>query len=244
MGYKPGSTLGVSADARLEPISIEMRENRGGIGLDTEKKRKIREAMANETKRVKADADDYRERMRLERERRRCEGQVFGAMKVAQSLDEDEEAEEAEEGSEAKHSDQESAPQTKKPASNDRKKPLKSINVLWRGLVREQLEKAQEKRAERALHSRNSRLPTYVDSDEDEEDAQALGKDRSDVFVEEDLQEEDAELEEFKALEPAEQLEKLVLYLREQHQYCFWCKKHYPDKEMEGCPGITEEAHD
>ncbi len=44
MGFKPGAALGSkhNADARTEPIGINMKEDRGGIGLHTEKKRKFR----------------------------------------------------------------------------------------------------------------------------------------------------------------------------------------------------------
>jgi hypothetical protein len=58
------------------------------------------------------------------------------------------------------------------------------------------------------------------------------------------LEEEDPELDEFNALAPAERLQKLVIYLREEYSYCFWCKYTYPDNKMEGCPGTTEEDHD
>ena len=59
-----------------------------------------------------------------------------------------------------------------------------------------------------------------------------------------DLDAEDGELDAFEALEPAEKLSLLVAYLREKWFYCFWCKYRYPDKELQGCPGITEEDHD
>jgi len=32
--------------------------------------------------------------------------------------------------------------------------------------------------------------------------------------------------------------------LREEFNYCFWCKCTYPGEDMEGCPGLTEEDHD
>jgi len=87
------------------------------------------------------------------------------------------------------------------------------------------------------------RLGTFEDPDEDDNDRLALGKSVGDV-TEEDVEEEDAQVDEFNALEPEERLEKLVAYLRDKHDYCFWCKFQYPDDSMEGCPGITEEDHD
>jgi hypothetical protein len=78
------------------------------------------------------------------------------------------------------------------------------------------------------------------------EDKKALGEvDRNVSALEIELEEEDEELDAFNALEPAERLAKLVLFLRENYRYCFWCKYTYEtDLELEGCPGLTEEDHD
>merc|ERR1712098_49536 len=189
MGFKPGAALGSkdNVDARIEPIGVSMKEDRGGIGLDTEKKRKFRE----------------------------------------------EEKEEAEA----------STPEDPKKRTISTK-PLKQINILWRGLVRRREEKERDRRMRYDLHQSLSRLPTYDDADEDKEDKRALGKDRIQHTLVEDLEEEDPDLDAFNELDPAERLHKLVLHLREEYNYCLWCKFTYPDKDMEGCPGLTEEDHD
>jgi hypothetical protein len=123
-------------------------------------------------------------------------------------------------------------------------KPLKQINILWRGLIRKREEKERDRRMRYDLHQSLSRLPTYEDADEDIEDKRALGKEAAHYVLVEDLEEEDPELDEFNALDPAVRLQKLVKYLRQEFHYCFWCKFTYPDEEMEGCPGLTEEEHD
>jgi Domain of unknown function (DUF4187)/G-patch domain len=236
MGFKPGVALGSkdNVGARTEPISISMKEDRGGIGLDSEKKRKFREEAEKEGKRVKAEEGEYRERVRREREETRLEGQVGAAMRVAERMDTEREEGDAEE----------------KPtgdAALKRKistKPLKQINVLWRGLVRKREEKERGRRMRYDLQQSLSRLPTYEDPDEDKDDRKALGKDHIQHTLVQDLEEEDPELDEFNALDPAERLQKLVEYLREEFNYCFWCKYTYPEKDMEGCPGLTEEDHD
>ncbi|KAG7435966.1 G patch domain-containing protein 11 [Fusarium oxysporum f. sp. raphani] len=89
-----------------------------------------------------------------------------------------------------------------------------------------------------------SRLPTYEDDQEDADDKRALGKGHTVYATAEDLDEEDEELDQFNELEIGERLKSVLEYLREKHQYCFWCKMAYPDAEMEGCPGLTEEDHD
>ncbi|RMJ22473.1 G-patch domain protein, partial [Aspergillus sp. HF37] len=106
LGFKPGEALGKrnsgdgeeekgkEAEARSEPLNLVLKEDRGGIGLDSERKRKFREVAEEEVKRVKMDEGDYRDRVRAEREARRTEGMVYGAQKVAEKLDLEAEGEE------------------------------------------------------------------------------------------------------------------------------------------------------
>ncbi|CAL3964005.1 hypothetical protein PZA11_001473 [Diplocarpon coronariae] len=236
MGFKPGVALGSkdNVGARTEPIGIAMKEGRGGIGLDTEKKRKLREEVEREGKRVKAQEGDYRERVMKEREEARLEGLVGAATRVAERMND-----EREEGESA----------TREPLRDVKRRtistrPLKQTNILWRGLVRKREEKERDRRMRHDLHQSLSRLPTYDDPDEDKDDRRALGKDRVQHTLVEDLEEEDPELDAFQALGPAERLQKLVVHLREEFKYCFWCKSSYPDKDMDGCPGSAEEDHD
>ncbi len=83
-----------------------------------------------------------------------------------------------------------------------------------------------------------SRNANYDDAEEDPQDRLASGKE------EEYLDEEDPELDEFDALPLAERLQRIVLHLRQEHNYCFWCKHQYETANMEGCPGVAEEDHD
>jgi hypothetical protein len=101
LGFKAGQSLGKApsdethADKdkpqqtthRSEPLNLIFKEDRGGIGLDNEKKRKIREEAEEATKKIKQDEGDYRDRVREERELRRTEAQFRAAQKVAERLD-------------------------------------------------------------------------------------------------------------------------------------------------------------
>ena len=87
-----------------------------------------------------------------------------------------------------------------------------------------------------ALDSLSSR---YQDDEADADDKIAMG-----TKIEEYEDEEDKELDDYNALEIGERLDKVVEYLRKTYRYCFWCKYRYPDEQMEGCPGLTEEEHD
>ncbi|KAG6004447.1 hypothetical protein E4U21_001069 [Claviceps maximensis] len=235
-----GKTMedGDTPRAATEPIKLSLKEDRGGIGMESEKKRKLQEALEEreiKTKAVKVeDAYEYRDRIRKEREDERLEKQFRAAQRVAERMDEEEGGEEEE-----KEESAEKAP----PLAS---RPLRSIPVLYRGLIRHREEKERDRRMRYDLEQSLSRLPTYDDEDEDEDDKRALGKkEKTASYVTAvDLDEEDEELEAFDAQEPGKRLGRLVEYLRERHRYCFWCKMQYEGSEMEGCPGINEEDHD
>lgn len=232
MGFK-GGALGKTENARTRPIEIQMKDDRTGIGMENEKKRKIREAAeamnANE-KRVKLTEEEYRERARLEREEKRQEGQMWSAMRTLEGFEDEGAAGEGPPDGEDGKADQ-SAKKTKAV-------PLRSINLLWRPLVRQRLERDRERRMRNDLAQSLSRRNDYNDESGDEDDKLVFGTE-----VEEDLEEEDEELDEFQALPTGERLDKILAYLREKYHYCFWCKFRYTDEEMDGCPGLTEDEH-
>ena len=242
LGYKPGEALGATrtelphgaADDRLlEPVGLEMKDGRSGIGADAEKKRKFREEVAaNEEhlKKRKVEQGDFRERQQREQEEKRAGGQAFGAMKVCEQLEEEDEAIDNE--------------QLNTSVAKRRRKPLSRVNVLWRGLVKQQAIKERDRRMRYDLHQSLSRRPTYDDPDEDADDKIAMGKKSEWEEEDMDLDQEDEDLDEFESLDAAERLQKLIAYLRDRWHYCFWCKFRYPDASMEGCPGTTEEDHD
>ncbi|CAJ0553875.1 Ff.00g123870.m01.CDS01 [Fusarium sp. VM40] len=228
-----------NAPGRTEPIKVSVKDDRGGIGLDNEKKRKIREAAEErDIKAAKMDPDEYRERVRKEREDARLEKQFFAAQRTVERMD-DEKAEIS--GTNPQ------IPKAKDQADKSvsiSSRPLKSVPLLYRGLARHREEAERDRRMRYDLEQSLSRLPTYEDDQEDADDKRALGKGHTVYATAEDLDEEDEELDHFNELEIGERLRRVVEYLREKHQYCFWCKMAYPDVEMEGCPGLAEEDHD
>ncbi|KAF2234425.1 hypothetical protein EV356DRAFT_501634 [Viridothelium virens] len=231
LGYKTGP-LGAGGDpnARMEPISLAMKEDKSGIGHISEAKRKFREeaeALKIDMKKRKVNEEEFQERVRAEQQEKRMEGQLWAAMKIAEKL----------EGPE------ESVREEEKPGSDDESKlrPLTSIPVVWRELVRRGIEQDRQNHAQRmmreSLPQARLSVSNNLDEDEDEDDAQAFGT------VEEEIEEEDPELDQFNALYVGDRLDKVIAYLREKNRYCFWCKYQYPNEEMEGCPGLTEDEH-
>lgn len=238
MGFK-GGALGKTEGARTTPIEVNMKDDRGGIGMDNEKKRKVREAAAqleDHQKRQKVTEEEYRERTRNEREEKRAEGQWWGAMKTLEGFDTGDVPTGAAEG-EGEPEDSNGARTAA--AKTEARKPLKSINVLWRPLPKQRLEKERERRMRYDMEQSLSRHRDYEDPDVDADDKVALGTEVEDL----EDQEEDPELQEYEALSFAERVEKIVKELREKYQYCFWCKYRYPDESMDGCPGLTEDEH-
>ena len=162
LGFRPGSTLGASSNpnARTEPLAITVKEDRGGVGLENEKKRKFRAEAGGVGKKQKAEEVDYRERVRREREEKRIEALFWGAMRVLEGFEQ--------------------------PGGGE-KLPTKKVNVLWRGLVREREERERERRMRYDLHQSLSRNAAYEDPEEDEHDRQALGNEEQDVEEDEEL---------------------------------------------------------
>ncbi|KAI9840730.1 MAG: hypothetical protein M1837_001353 [Sclerophora amabilis] len=262
MGFQAGAVLGKegNVDARSEPLNVNIKEDRGGIGLENEKKRKFQEEVREVERKKRVEEGEFRERVAREREEKRLEAMVGAAQKVAERLDGEGEHDGKHEGrddgddgdgdgDDSGNGDEIGEEETKgqtgpdKPAKR-KVRPLSQVNLLYRDLLRHRAEKERERRARYDLLQSLSRLPTYEDPGEDEDDKRAMGRDDKTVVLEEELEDDDPELEEFQALSPAERLEKLVDYLRERWRYCFWCKYQYPDSSMEGCPGKTEEDHD
>jgi len=232
MGFKAGGGLGAAGnEGRVRPVELGMKDDKGGVGADSEKKRKIREAAEaaeSGVKRVKMTEEGFRERNMREKEEKRMEGMWFGAMKILESLEEDggsNDSVEAE-ATEAK---------TKSGKDDSTKRPLRSINLYYRPLVRDRLVKERERRARYDLAQSLSRNEDYTTEDAD--DKLAL----SDEVQDQD--DEDTELDEYEALPIAERLDKVIKHLREKYWYCFWCKYRYEDEGMEDCPGLTEDEH-
>ena len=253
LGYKPGSALGkdTSTDStslgngwppRLtEPIGFTIKEDRGGIGLEAEKKRKFKEEAEIKTKRTKTQEGEFRERIKAERDEQRREAQFIAAQKVLEKVENEPSSEVF---SLQKTSDMEVGSSIL---------PTSSINILYRGLVRSRERKAFEAQAAKnrfspfsSIHAKNNdRLPHLNDYELEGDDKLALGMtpERELCGLEFDGQ-SDEELEEFNALSSQERLKQVVRYLREKYNYCFWCKCRYEALEMNGCPGLTEEDHD
>lgn len=93
MGYKPGNSLGKSNTGIVEPIGVEVKNNRGGLGAEKaikqiqETKAKLRSARRKTTNSAPISAEDFRASQSKKIKEKRVEGDLFRAQKAAQHLD-------------------------------------------------------------------------------------------------------------------------------------------------------------
>ncbi|KAL8798981.1 MAG: hypothetical protein Q9223_007887 [Gallowayella weberi] len=231
LGFKAGTALGREGNehAWKEPLGVLVKEGRAGLGMEGARKRKFKDDLSGgdygETAKKRETEDGFRERQARESAQKRAEGLCWGAMRVLEGFEcEDRAGAEEVDGKDGE-------------AKQAATKPMTHINVLWRALVRDRLEKEKARRMKYDLHQSLSRDPAYDSQDDDKQDRKTWGTE------EEELDVEDPELDEFNSLDPAERLVRIVDYLRRGWKYCFWCKFQYPDRRMEGCPGSSEDEH-
>ncbi|XP_040034282.2 G patch domain-containing protein 11 [Gasterosteus aculeatus] len=94
MGYKAGQGLGKSGAGRVDPIPLNIKTDRGGIGMEGVKKRKAEEELEYYRQKVRAkqqnetkSLEDFRSRVRTEREERKIEGDLRRSQRACEQLD-------------------------------------------------------------------------------------------------------------------------------------------------------------
>ncbi|KAJ8248011.1 hypothetical protein GJAV_G00237150 [Gymnothorax javanicus] len=94
MGYKAGQGLGKDGGGRVEPIPLNIKTDRGGIGIEEVKKRKAEEMLEHGRRKVQVkqlaerqSLEDFRARMRTEREERQAEGDLRRSQRACEQLD-------------------------------------------------------------------------------------------------------------------------------------------------------------
>ncbi|ERS98604.1 hypothetical protein HMPREF1624_05391 [Sporothrix schenckii ATCC 58251] len=237
---------------------------------ETEREAKSAQGDGPDAKRLRLDDMDplaYRDRLRQEREAGRLERQIHAAQIVAERMargdDENED--------EAKAQDEmplsavnvlwRGMVKERRAKEHDREQRIKAQKLLDDRL-RSMVHGDKEKTAKYEAFEQDN----ASDDDDDGNDRLARGqgpdklsylkgsmntsisvdgdKDDEDEVDDDNEGDKDEELEEFNALEPQERLQAVVDWMRQNRRYCFWCKFKYPDDDLDGCPGPTEEDHD
>ncbi|XP_033835555.1 G patch domain-containing protein 11 [Periophthalmus magnuspinnatus] len=94
MGYKAGQGLGKEGAGRVEPIPLNIKTDRGGIGMEELKKRKAEEELEHYRQKIRAkqqneakSMDDFRARVRTDREERKIEADLRRSQRSCEQLD-------------------------------------------------------------------------------------------------------------------------------------------------------------
>lgn len=221
MGYKAGEALGKNNGLDV-PLVIEMKSDKTGLGHAVNVKRKAQEALDDYEKRHKTDNVDYRTRVRAEFEEKRIHGRLRASQRICEQLD-------LQNGIEENH--------------------------LWIDLVQERKEREEKRRLEEKEQAEEAkqaamegRLTGFAKTDDEsgiskwvvETEEEQISADKPKIPF--DL----SSYEEFATLEPMQQLKRLLGYLRETYNYCFWCGTRYEStSELDNlCPGEDEDDHD
>ncbi|KAM3932427.1 G patch domain-containing protein 11 [Leptodactylus fuscus] len=95
MGYKKGQALGKKGEGIVEPIPLNIKTGRSGIGHEEMKKRKAEEDLKNFRQKIQMrqqaeerTADDFRLRMRSKKEEQKLEGDLRRSQRACLQLDE------------------------------------------------------------------------------------------------------------------------------------------------------------
>lgn len=222
MGYKPGMALGKTGTGRAEPVPINLRSGRGGLGEDTERKRKQEEMAAwrasMREKRMRKEAE-YQKDYRLQKSKmmagREAESDLYKSQRVCEQLDEAENLAEPEE------------------------------TFFWTPTKMKLLMKEAEKH-----NTLSSSSSEEADPDEDPPVGfhfpDELNKESYSHILNPESNKCDNEEDEDELPPTNEQLERLTAYLRSRYFYCVWCGTKYDDAEdlSCNCPGDTSKAHD
>ncbi|XP_026165353.1 G patch domain-containing protein 11 [Mastacembelus armatus] len=94
MGYRAGQGLGKEGAGRVDPIPLNIKTDRGGIGMEEVKKRKAEEELERYQQKVRAkqrnetkSLQEFRSRVRTEREERKIEGDLRRSQRACEQLD-------------------------------------------------------------------------------------------------------------------------------------------------------------
>lgn len=94
MGYSAGQGLGKDGAGRVEPVPLNIKTDREGLGMEQLKKRKAEENLQNERRKVQLrqemeskSLDDFRQRKREEKEKQQTEGDLRKSQRVCEQLD-------------------------------------------------------------------------------------------------------------------------------------------------------------
>ncbi|KAK3831270.1 MAG: hypothetical protein JOS17DRAFT_790702 [Linnemannia elongata] len=252
------SSIDTGSGALRAPLAIQIKQGRGGLGMDTSRKRQAEEALQRQEQEMHRVFDEgFRGQKRDQFELEKRKRQLGAARAICMRLD----AKKAESRSD-QESDEHWATTTATRTAKDGRRsnrfwwiddtmPDEVLGTKLMGPGAEvlvDLDKDQDK------HTAEGRAFDHSDDEDGDLERNKPKRARLDSSVfqgvdQTDLQDEEppkwGERPHFAQLEVHEKLEEVVAYLRSEHSYCFWCSAQYggPEDISENCPGISEDDH-
>ncbi|KAF9429281.1 G patch domain-containing protein 11 [Entomortierella beljakovae] len=263
MGFKMGGTLGAAknpsesspqdnnsgagtsgnTNALRVPIAVEIKQGRGGLGMDTLKRRREEEELQRHVDESKRAFDqDFRGQNINKFELDKRHRQLGAARAICMQLD-------------AKSKTRMDKGQSEETATNQDERsnefwwiassvPDEILGTKLMGPGAEINESEQEdedsdRDFDRERYDNGQRLEKRIRIEP------LLGEESNEVEVQEIVPPKWGERPEFARLEVHEKLLKVVNYLRNRHHYCFWCSAQYygEDDLNQNCPGESEDDH-
>jgi len=240
MGYKQGDSLGKDNQGRVEPIPIEVKADRSGLGREAavqqiseakaEFRRRHAEARARSAERQREmSAQEFRLNLARKNRSRQTESDLYTSQKTCHQLD--------------------TVKGWTEPVEDwfwpERTRVTDDADDIDAENIARDAEAAQAAEAAAAEAARDPKDPDEFgafDSDEDEPRFREIPPAPQGNKSDRDHPEED-EGDEFTS---EEKLQILTGYLRSQYNYCLWCGISYEnsDELKASCPGPTREDHD
>lgn len=92
MGYKPGTSLGKESQGRLEPVAVEVKSDRMGLGwqqmiADHRKKLQQRKQHKHQRQRMETDPEKFRQRLYNQRQEKFLQQDLMKSQRVCHQLD-------------------------------------------------------------------------------------------------------------------------------------------------------------
>uniref|UniRef100_A0A1I7Y0H5 G patch domain-containing protein 11 n=1 Tax=Steinernema glaseri TaxID=37863 RepID=A0A1I7Y0H5_9BILA len=224
MGYKPGMKLGVQKEGQSngleEPLSIDLKANRAGLGHEAEEEKQKKERVEAHMKHMKARAamhnvlvGDFRKRKRNQDEQKILIADIMKSRKACHELD----------------------------TRNERELPVEDWH--W-PIYRER--KATEEPVPASARVPPRRNVPFSD---DEDDHELHGEDDEEVsyvYANGKPAPREERLRDLPLDEIDDKLQRITKHLRDTHLYCVWCGHQY-ESEFElsdQCPGTTRGDHE
>ncbi|KAG0290872.1 hypothetical protein BGZ96_005676 [Linnemannia gamsii] len=251
----PSTVSGDNAGGALRaPLAIQIKLGRGGLGMDSSRKRQAEEQLQKQEQEVHRVFDEeFRGQKRDQFELEKRKRQLGAARAICMRLD----SKSAEIRS-AHDQDDIQTPRTAKDGrrSNrlwwiDDSMPDEILGTKLMGPGAEMLVDLEQDQNTRIVDGRAFDHSDDEDGDLERNKAKRV---RLDSLVSPEIDQADSQDDEppkwgerphFAQLEVHEKLEEVVAYLRSEHSYCFWCSAQYdgPEDISENCPGESEDDH-